>query len=367
MASPESTSTMIDKTFWRNKKVFITGHTGFKGSWLCLMLHKLESRITGYALSPPTDPNLFSLCEIGKFIHSVLDDIRNLDSLQKAISSAEPDIIFHMAAQPLVRESYKKPVETYSVNVMGTVNLFEAIRNTKGVKAVINITTDKCYENKEWLWGYRENEPLGGYDPYASSKACSELITAAYRNSFFNPKDYRAHGVGIASVRAGNVIGGGDWATDRLFPDCVRALISGEKILIRNPQAIRPWQHVLEPLSGYLLLAKKLFEDGHKYSEAYNFGPDDSDAKPVEWVVKKICEKWGHGASYEIDAGIHPHEAHYLKLDCSKAKANLGWYPKWDIEQAIDEVIEWTKAYAEKKDVRAICIKQIRDYWDSNR
>jgi len=355
---------VIDKSFWRNKKIFITGHTGFKGSWLCLILHSLGAKITGYALPPPTDPNLFTLSKISELVHSVVADIRDFDSLKKAIISAQPDIIFHMAAQSLVRESYKIPVETYSVNVMGTVNLFEAIRNTEGIKAVINVTTDKCYENREWLWGYRENEPLGGYDPYASSKACSELITAAYKSSFFNPRDYHSHGVGIASVRAGNAIGGGDWATDRLFPDCVRALLSREEILMRNPQSIRPWQHVLEPLSGYLLLAQNLYEKGPKYSEAWNFGPDDSDAKPVEWIVKKICEKWGRGASYEIDKGIHPHEAHYLKLDCSKAKALLGWYPKWNLDQAIDMVLEWTKTYAENQDVRAICLKQIRDYSD---
>jgi len=245
---------------------------------------------------------------------------------------------------------------------MGTVNLFEAVRKCKGVKAVINVTTDKCYENREWYWGYRENEPMCGYDPYSNSKACSELVTSSYRSSFFNSKDYENHGVGIASARSGNVIGGGDWATDRLIPDCVRSILKGEKILIRNPQAIRPWQHVLEPLSGYLMLAEKLYEKGPQYAEAWNFGPNDQDAKNVEWIVKKICAKWGENISYVIDKGEHPHEAHYLKLDCSKAKSELRWYPKWNLEQAIDKVIEWTMAYKENRDLKEVCLKQIDEY-----
>ena len=353
---------MKGKNFWKGKRVFITGHTGFKGPWLCLWLHTLGAEVTGYALNPPTNPNLFELCNIDRLITSIISDIRDIKSLNEAVRSCHPEIIIHMAAQPLVRESYKNPVETYSINVMGTVNLFEAVRNCKGVKAILNVTTDKCYENKEWYWGYRENEPMGGYDPYANSKACSELVTSAYRNSFFNTKDYHIHGVGLASARSGNVIGGGDWAADRLIPDCIRALLTGGKIIIRNPDAIRPWQHVLEPLSGYLLLAQKLYKDGPGYAEAWNFGPDDTDAKPVEWIVKKMCEKWGQKASYGIDRGIHPHEAHYLKLDCSKAKALLGWYPRWNLEKALDTVIEWTRAYKEHKDVRKLCLKQIEEY-----
>jgi len=353
---------LIDKYFWRGKKVFITGHTGFKGSWLCLWLYLLKADITGFALKPPTNPNLFGLCKIDKLTTSITSDVRDYKSLAKAIKAVRPDIIIHMAAQSLVRESYKNPVDTYSINVMGTVNLFEAVRNTDGVKAVINVTTDKCYENREWFWGYRENEPMGGYDPYSNSKACSELITSAYRNSFFNPKNYNSHGVGIASVRSGNVIGGGDWSADRLMPDCVRALLDKKRIVLRNPNAVRPWQHVLEPLSGYLLLAQKLYNNGPKYSEGWNFGPDEGDAKPVEWIVKKICEKWGQNASYKIDKGEHPHEAHYLKLDCSKAKEKLGWYPRWNLEKAIDSVIEWTQAYQENKDVIKACLKQIEEY-----
>jgi len=276
--------------------------------------------------------------------------------------SSRPEIVIHLAAQPLVRASYENPVETYAINVMGTVNVFEAIRNSRGIKAVINVTTDKCYDNKEWHWGYRENEPLGGYDPYSNSKACSEFVTSAYRNSFFNPDAYKIHGIGIASARSGNVIGGGDWAADRLVPDCVRALLAGKKIKVRNPGAVRPWQHVLEPLCGYLLLAEKLYYNGPEYSEAWNFGPDDDDAKPVEWIIKQLCSKWGEKANCAIDKGKHPHEAHYLKLDCAKAKAELGWHPKWNLEIAIDKVIEWTRAYQAHKDVRKVCLKQIEQY-----
>lgn len=357
-----NSTTQPFSSFYKNKKVFITGHTGFKGSWLCLWLHLLGAKVIGYALNPPTNPSLFDLCRIDEFMRSTIADVRDGVSLTNAMLAAKPDIVIHMAAQPLVRDSYKIPVETYATNVMGTVNLFEATRHCKTVKAVINVTTDKCYENKEWVWGYRESEPLGGYDPYSNSKGCSELVTSAYRSSYFNPKDHAAHGVGVASARSGNVIGGGDWASDRLVPDCIRAILKGEKVIIRNPQAIRPWQHVLEPLTGYLMLAQKLYEDGPRYSEAWNFGPDGSDAKPVEWLVKELCAKWGGNASYALDTGKHPHEAHYLKLDCSKAKTVLGWRPLWDLEKAIDSVIEWTKAYAGKRDVTAACMKQIAAY-----
>jgi CDP-glucose 4,6-dehydratase len=352
----------INREFWKGKRVFISGHTGFKGSWLCLWLHKLGAEVTGYALDPPTEPSLFELCHIKELVRSIIADVRDGSALTKAMVSARPDIVIHMAAQPLVRDSYKIPLETYAINVMGTVNVFEAVRNCKTIKAVINVTTDKCYENKEWVWGYRENESLGGYDPYANSKACSELVTSAYRSSYFNPAEYQNHGVAVASARAGNVIGGGDWATDRLIPDCIRAILKVEQIAIRNPHAVRPWQHVLEPLSGYLMLAQKLYEDGALFSEAWNFGPDDSDAKPVEWLVKNFCAKWGKEASYRIDAGEHPHEAHYLKLDCSKAKTKLGWHPKWNLEKAIESIIEWTRAYKDTKNVQKICFEQIEEY-----
>lgn len=352
----------MDQTFWDKKRVFITGHTGFKGSWLCLWLNSMGAEVTGYALDPPTEPSLFKLCNIHELIHSIKGDVRDLDFLRKSICDARPEVVIHMAAQPLVRDSYTSPVDTYEINVMGTVNVLEAVRSTNGIKAVINVTTDKCYENKEWLWGYRENEPFGGYDPYSNSKACSELVTAAYRSSFFNHAKYNIHGVAVASARAGNVIGGGDWARDRLITDCVNSLLQGDKIRIRNPHAIRPWQHVLEPLAGYLSLAEKLHANGAEFAEGWNFGPDESDAKTVEWIVRTLCQKWDGAPGYYIDKGEHPHEATYLKLDCSKAKSRLEWRPKWDLEKTIDCIIEWTKDYKAGKDLRKTCLKQIANY-----
>ena len=351
--------------FYRGKKIFITGHTGFKGSWLCLWLHHLGAEVTGYALEPPTDPSLFVACDIVRIINSQNGDVRDAVALTKAMQEAQPDIVIHMAAQPLVRDSYKVPVETYEINVMGTVNLLEAVRQTPSVRAVINVTTDKCYENKEWLWGYRENEPMGGYDPYSSSKACSELVTAAYRSSFFTPEKYNKHGVALASVRAGNVIGGGDWATDRLIPDCLTALSEGRNIVIRHPEAIRPWQHVLEPLYGYMLLAKKLFNEGSVFAEAWNFGPPQTDAKSVGSIAEKMCEVWGGGSSVSLDNNPHPHEAMYLKLDCSKAASLLNWHPLWSIDDAIKKIVEWAKAYQQDADMNQICLKQINDYMEA--
>jgi CDP-glucose 4,6-dehydratase len=272
-----------------------------------------------------------------------------------------------MAAQPLVRDSYLIPVETYSINVMGTVHLLEAVRACPGVKAVVNVTTDKCYENREWVWGYRENEPMGGFDPYSNSKGCSELVTASYRSSFFNPRRHAEHGVGLASARAGNVIGGGDWAGDRLIPDIIRAVLAGDPVRIRNPHAIRPWQHVLEPLSGYLTLAQRLYEDGANYAEGWNFGPADEDAWPVERIVQRICRQWGEDARYEIDRGEHPHEASYLKLDCSKARSGLGWHPRWGLEKALDSIIDWTRHYHSGDDLQKVCLEQITDYTGNTR
>lgn len=357
---------MVDRTFWKNKNVFVTGHTGFKGAWLTLWLRSLGANVTGYALNPPTDPNLFNMCKIDQWITSIHGDIRDKEHLKESLVSANPDIVIHMAAQPLVRESYKNPLETYETNVLGTAYLLEAVRtavkNRLRIKAVINVTSDKCYENQEWIWGYRETDRLGGYDPYSNSKACSELITSSYRNSYFHPKEYATHGVGLASARAGNVIGGGDWAADRLVPDCVRSMIKGEVIQIRNPSACRPWQHVLEPLSGYLVLAQKLYEVGPMFAEEWNFGPHDEDVKPVEWIVKQLCEKWGAEASYEIVKGNQPHESDFLKLDCSKANRKLGWNPIWSLDLSIAKVLEWVRAYQEKQDMRAICLKQIGDY-----
>jgi CDP-glucose 4,6-dehydratase len=295
-------------------------------------------------------------------LHSTIGDLGVGEGVRRALAAAAPEIVIHMAAQPLVRESYRTPVDTYAINVMGTAHLLEAVRGCPSVRAVVNVTTDKCYENREWVWGYRENESLGGYDPYSSSKACSEIVTAAYRNSFFNRQEYDRHGVAIASARAGNVIGGGDWAADRLVPDCLRSLLTGEQIGIRNPLAIRPWQHVLEPLSGYLLLARRLVEQGMRFAEAWNFGPKEEDARPVGWIVERLCSLWGEGASYSLDGGDHPHEAHYLKLDCSKARAELGWWPRWSLEEALDRIIEWTLAYRNGESVRQVCERQIAEF-----
>ena len=348
---------------YRGKRVLITGHTGFKGSWLSLLLNELGADVYGFALDPPTSPSLYKEAKIDELVTSYIGDVRDLDYLTKAIQEVQPEIVFHMAAQPLVRESYKIPVETYSTNVMGTVHLLEACRRTSSVKAIVNVTTDKCYENKEWHWGYRENEPMGGYDPYSNSKGCSELITSAYRNSFFNPSEYKNHGVAVATARAGNVIGGGDWAEDRLIPDFIRAISKGEKVRIRSPFAIRPWQHVLEPLSGYLRLAELLYTEGPKFAQAWNFGPYNHDARNVEWITKTICEFWGDEASFEIDKKPQPHEANYLKLDCSKANAELNWFPKWDIQTTLKSIVDWNKAYLNNEDIREVTKRQIHQYF----
>lgn len=341
----------------------MTGHTGFKGSWLCLCLSLLGAEVTGYSLSPPTDPSLFELARIKDLLHSCIADIRDVESLASVMSASRPEIVFHLAAQPLVRDSYKLPVETYATNVMGTVNLFEAVRSCPSVKVVVNVTTDKCYENREWSRGYRENDCLGGFDPYSSSKACSELVTAAFRSSYFNPTAYENHGVAIATARAGNVIGGGDWAADRLVPDIIRSLLAGDVVRIRNPNAIRPWQHVLEPLSGYLTLAQRLYDNGPDFAEAWNFGPLEVDSKPVEWIVRRICQLWGEDARYEIDDGDHPHEAHYLKLDGSKSLSRLCWQPRWSLERALLGTMEWVAAYRNGVDIQKVCKQQIRSYF----
>lgn len=354
---------MIDKEFWRNKKVLITGHTGFKGSWLSILLNWLGADVYGYALNPPTNPSLYDLAGIDQIMSSTIGDIRDYDLLLKKLKAISPDIVIHMAAQALVRESYKNPRVTYEINVMGTVNLLDAVRQVKSIKAVLNVTTDKCYENKEWPWGYRENEPMGGFDPYSNSKGCSELVTTSFRSSFFNPREYESHGVALASARAGNVIGGGDWASDRLIPDFIRAITKGEKLIIRNPYATRPWQHVLEPLSGYLLLCEKLYKEGPVYAEGWNFGPDESDARNVEWIAKKLCDIWQNGADYEIDKTPQPHEAFYLKLDCSKAKSLLNWHPRWTIDISLRSIIEWNMEWLYNSDMRKICIGQIEKYF----
>lgn len=345
--------------FWNEKKVFVTGHTGFKGSWLCLCLQQMGAEVTGFALHPPTNPSLFEVARVAKGMHSITGDIRDAGTLAVAMHAAAPDVVIHMAAQPLVRYSYTAPVETYATNVMGTVHVLEAVRTTASVRAVVNVTSDKCYENGEWVWGYRENEAMGGYDPYSSSKGCAELVTSAYRNSYFNPEYFSQHRVALASVRAGNVIGGGDWALDRLVPDILRSFSSGQSVSIRNPHAIRPWQHVLDPLSGYLLLAQRLFELGPEFSEGWNFGPTDEDAKPVQWIVEKISDLWGGGASWEVDQTGQPHEANYLKLDCSKARLRLQWKPQWNLTQALHQIVAWQRAYLANEDMRQYTMNQI--------
>lgn len=356
----------MSESFWHGKRILLTGHTGFKGSWISLWLQSMGARVVGYALAPPTKPSLFEVADVGKHMISIIADIRDLGRLKEAFIEHQPEIVIHMAAQPLVRYSYIEPVETYSTNVMGVVNLFEAVRSTKSVKAVVNVTTDKCYENREWAWGYRENEAMGGYDPYSSSKGCAELVTAAYRNSYFHPDKFLEHGVAIASARAGNVIGGGDWAEDRLIPDIMRAISASQPVNIRNPHAIRPWQHVLEPLSGYLLLAQKLYEEGAGFAEGWNFGPNEEDAKPVQWIVENLTAAWGEGATWMLDGGEHPHEAHYLKLDCSKAKARLDWHPRWRLGRALTAIADWHRAYRDEQDMRALTLQQIAKYTNSN-
>lgn len=352
----------MNPSFWKNKKVLLTGHTGFKGSWLSLWLQSLGAQVTGFALAPATSPSLFELAQVERGMTSVLGDIRDLAALQAAMARCQPEIVIHMAAQALVRPSYQNPVETYATNVMGTVHLLEAVRQTPGVKAVVNITTDKCYENREWVWGYRETDPMGGYDPYSNSKGCAELVSSAFRSSFFNPATYAQHGVALATVRAGNVIGGGDWAQDRLLPDILAAFAKGQPAQIRNPHAIRPWQHVLEPLRGYLSLAERLYADGPAFAEGWNFGPYDEDAREVGWIADHMAALWGSGAHWTTDSGQHPHEAHYLKLDISKARSQLGWQPALRLHQGLRLIVDWAQQHAGGADMRAVTLAQISHY-----
>ena len=353
----------MNTDFWKNKKVFITGHTGFKGGWMSLWLNKLGAKVKGYALDPQSDLSLFNLAKISDNLESQIGNIQNLALLKQSLKKFEPEIVIHMAAQPLVRASYNDPVETYKTNVMGTVNLFEAVRECESVKVVVNVTTDKCYENNEWLWGYRENEPMGGRDPYSNSKGCSELITAAYRQSFFNSDS----AVSIASARAGNVIGGGDWAEDRLVPDALRAFNSGKPLVIRNPLAIRPWQHVLEPISGYLALAEKLYLEKDEFAEAWNFGPNEDDSWPVGEVVDFLVTEWPSYASWELQKGSQPHEAQLLKLDISKAKSRLNWKPLWNLEQSLKSIIDWNSAHINNKNMQEVTMDQINNYEKNRR
>lgn len=350
---------------WKGKRVFLTGHTGFKGGWLALWLQLRGAELCGFSLPPPTAVNLYEDALIERGMRSVIGDIRDGALLRSALAEFHPEIVFHLAAQPLVRNSYEDPVGTYAVNVMGTINLLEAVRHIDGVRAVVVITTDKCYENREWERAYRETDRLGGYDPYSNSKACAELVVSAYRNSFFPPADHQKHGVALASVRAGNAIGGGDWAEARLVPDIMRAFAAGKSVLIRNPRAIRPWQYVLEPLRGYLAVAESLVEDGAKQGEGWNFGPDPSDAQPVDWLVRELASLWGEGAKWELDGSAQPHEAQNLKLDCTKAADRLGWRPQLRLREALSMTVHWYRAKLRGEEMRAFTCKQIRAYADN--
>jgi CDP-glucose 4,6-dehydratase len=360
---------MLTKEFWSGKRVLVTGHTGFKGSWLVIWLKMLGAEVAGYALEPLTAKDNFVLSGIGSQMRHHIGDIRDFDRLNRLFGEFRPEIVFHLAAQPLVRESYTSPKETYDVNVGGAVNLLECCRLSDSARVIVNITTDKCYENKEWVWGYRENDRLGGYDPYSSSKACSELVTEAYRKSFFNPEDFAHHGKSLASARAGNVFGGGDWQVDRIMPDCIRHLERAEPIVVRNPHAVRPWQHVLEPLSGYLLLAEKMFDNPGVYEGAWNFGPEDSSFLTVGSLVDSVVKAWGTGTWQDRSIPGAVHEAHLLKLDITKAKSLLGWAPVWKIDQAVTETVSWYRNYGSNR-IFVICQEQIEAYrngWGSEK
>lgn len=346
--------------FWQGKKVLVTGHTGFKGAWLCLLLRHLGAEVFGYALDPPTQPNMFSLCRVADGMQSEIGDIRDASHFSEYLRKVQPEVLIHMAAQPLVRRSYQEPVETYDVNVMGTVHVLESVRNCRSLRAVIIVTTDKCYENREWIWGYREKSPLGGKDPYSSSKACAELVVTAYRHSFFSP-DAKS-GIGIASARAGNVIGGGDWAEDRLVPDILNGLVNGRHVEIRNPQAIRPWQHVLEPLWGYLVLAEKLYQDPARYGEGWNFGPNEASIQTVQWIVEHLHEAWNVPVTWKKSQLEHPPECTLLKLDAAKARTFLGWRPRLDLNTCLNWIVDWTKTWQARKDLHQETLRQIESY-----
>jgi CDP-glucose 4,6-dehydratase len=343
--------------FWRGRRVLLTGHTGFKGSWLALWLHAMGAEVTGLADRVPTDPSLFALARVDELVEHVEADLRDFDAVRDAVAAHRPEVVLHLAAQAVVRRSFVDPRETYEVNVMGTVNLLEAVRVTGGVDVVVNVTSDKCYDNREWVWGYREHEPMGGYDPYSNSKGCSELVTDAFRRSFFSEDGATR----VASARAGNVIGGGDWTADRLVPDIMRGVLAGATVPIRRPDAIRPWQHVLNPLSGYLALAEAAHSSA-EFAEGWNFGPADEDARPVAWIVERLTERWPGELRWAIDDGPHPHEATYLKLDSSKARARLGWAPGWDLGDALDSIVAWYGALRDGEDMRAVTLGQIEAF-----
>ena len=347
-------------SFWRGRRVLVTGHTGFKGSWMSLWLQRLGAQVSGYSLGAPTEPNLFGLAEVGRGMRSVEGDVRDLGALRAAVADQAPEVVVHMAAQSLVRQSYHDPVDTYATNVMGTVNLLEAVRAAPSVRAVLVVTSDKCYENREWVWGYRENDPMGGFDPYSNSKGCAELVTAAYRRSFFEGPGEGPR-VLVASARAGNVIGGGDWAVDRLIPDAVRAFLRAEPLLVRSPHAIRPWQHVLEPVHGYLLLVQRMLESG-ALAEGWNFGADEGESRPVGWLADRLAALWGEGAGWAADGQPQPHEARVLKLDSSKARAELGWRPRLPLHEALEWTVEWYRGFRDGRNLRDVTDSQIDRY-----
>lgn len=349
---------MFDISFYKGKKVLITGHTGFKGSWLCRILVNAGAEVTGYSLEAPTNPNLFSICDVEDKMNSIIGDVRDLEHMKKVFEEVQPEIVLHLAAQPIVRDSYKAPVYTYETNVMGTVNICECVRLNPCVKSFLNVTTDKVYQNNEWEWGYRENEPLDGYDPYSNSKSCSELVTHSYINSFFNDME-----IPVSTARAGNVIGGGDFANDRIIPDCVRAAGAKKDIVVRNPFSTRPYQHVLEPLAVYLTIAQKQYED-KKYAGFYNVGPDDCDCVTTGQLVDLFCEKWGENLKWvnQYDGG--PHEANFLKLDCSKIKSVFGWKPRWGVADTIEKTVEWSKVFYDKGNIPACMDKQIEEFFE---
>lgn len=355
--------------FYKGKKVLVTGHTGFKGTWMCMLFVQAGAQVTGYALEPPTEPSVFALSGVEDKINSVTGDIRDLAHLQQVFDETQPEIVIHMAAQPIVRESYRSPVYTYEVNVMGTVNILECVRTHACVRSFVNVTTDKVYLNKEWEWGYRENEELNGYDPYSNSKSCSELVTSSYKNSFMNPADCGAdsstHPAAVSTARAGNVIGGGDFATDRIIPDCVRAVLTGQEIVVRNPYSTRPYQHVLEPVAVYLMLAAKQY-DNPDLAGCYNVGPDETDCYTTGDIVTLFCEKWnqatGQQVSWKNEYDGGPHEANFLKLDCAKLKGTFGWKLVWNVETAMEKIVEWTIAYRDGSDIEAVMNRQIKEF-----
>ena len=353
---------MLNRSFWKGRRVFLTGHTGFKGSWLSLWLNALGADVTGYALEPPTQPSLFEQAGVSSAVNSICADIRDFSRLRSAIADSRPEVVIHMAAQSVVRRGYEDPIETYSSNVMGTVHLLEALRQLKQPCVVVNVTSDKCYENREWVWGYRENDPMGGQDPYSNSKACAELVTSAFRDSYFHTVGSGRVSIAVASARAGNAIGGGDWTRDQLIPDLMRAFLDSKPCLIRNPSAIRPWQFVLEPLRGYLMLAERLAEDASRFASAWNFGPAETDAKPVSWIADRLAQLWGAGGSWRSDEAPHPREAHSLKLDASKARAELGWEPVLPLIKALDWIVEWYRTVQTGGDLQCLTRRQIEQY-----